>query len=294
MKIRKTGLNLFSYSSKINRPLILDGAMGSLLRRKYAPEGTLWMSYLNKTAPDEILKIHKSYINAGADIITTNTFRTNPLACVNSPFGAFSDLACQGVKIAIEAANGKNVLVAGSNAPAEDCYKAKREISYNKLASNHFNHINILADSGADLILNETLSHLDEIQIICRHCSDLNIPFIISLYLDENLRILSGEKLTDVVKLIRDFAPLAIGLNCIKTEVFNKINLNKIKYPWGAYLNCGTGKQTDDLIKKSLSPLQYLDEIKNMFNYSPAFVGACCGSTPGHIRKIKEYIDEKH
>jgi len=75
------GFNLFTFSRKINRPLLLDGAMGSLLQQKgVKSEGELWTSVANLKIPELVFTIHDSYIKAGADIITTNTFRTNPLA----------------------------------------------------------------------------------------------------------------------------------------------------------------------------------------------------------------------
>lgn len=289
-----SGLDIFTFAAKIKRPLILDGAMGTMLRRKYAPQGPLWMSYLNIDAPDAIYKIHRRYIKAGADIITTNTFRTNPAAFPSLKRSTHRDFVKAGVAIALEAAKGAKVLIAGSNPPAEDCYQKERTITSKALASNHRNHIDLLMDSGADFILNETLSHLDEIQIICNHCSKNKIPFIISFYFDEKLRLLSGEKLTEVIKIVKDYAPAAISFNCIKPVVFKKVNLKTLNYNWGAYLNCGTGAQIDDLIKNCILPEDYLSTLKNILPCSPSFVGACCGSTPEHIKKIKEYIDEKH
>jgi len=74
-------MNLFSLAKRINRPLILDGAMGSMLQSlNVKSKGSLWMSYANIEDPEKVYSIHKKYIDAGADIITTNTFRTNPAA----------------------------------------------------------------------------------------------------------------------------------------------------------------------------------------------------------------------
>lgn len=292
----RRALNVFSFAAMAKRPLILDGAMGSLLRAKHASSDSLWMSYLNIDAPEKVMNLHRKYIQAGADIITTNTFRTNPVA-FESFEGKINNslLVKKSVEIALEAADGYKVLVAGSNPPAEDCYKVERTISSKKLIANHHNHINLLIDSGVDFILNETQSHLDEIEIICKYCSENVIPFVISLYFNDDLRILSGEKMVEVISIIADYAPLAISFNCIKSELFTALlKKNKLKYNWGAYLNCGLGAHTEDKIKNCITPDEYLEQVKKMLPFSPSFVGACCGSTPLHIKKIKEFLDEKH
>jgi len=72
--------SLLDYYAKVNRPLILDGAMGSLLESYYSLDKVLWSSILNIYSPDKIIEIHKKYLDAGAEILTTNTFRTNPAA----------------------------------------------------------------------------------------------------------------------------------------------------------------------------------------------------------------------
>jgi homocysteine S-methyltransferase len=98
--------------------------MGSLLQQRgFKPDGPMWMSLLNLKNPEVIYKIHKEYISAGADIITTNTFRTNPAAVKDYSKLNIKSLVNKSVNIARRAANGLPIIVAGSNAPAEDCYR---------------------------------------------------------------------------------------------------------------------------------------------------------------------------
>ncbi len=126
--------NLFTFARKVNRPLLLDGAMGSLLQQKgVKSEGELWTSLANIKNPDLVYNIHKSYIDAGADIITTNTFRTNPVAVNSQGKIKFEKFVKASVQIAKDAAKDHNVLIAGSNAPAEDCYQIERKISRKEL-----------------------------------------------------------------------------------------------------------------------------------------------------------------
>ena len=293
----KNTINPFALSKRINRPLILDGAMGSMLQQSgLKSQGSMWMSLANIKHSDTVLEIHKKYIDAGADIITTNTFRTNPAAIKNyNQKLNVKKLVERSVKLAIEAADGLPVFIAGSNAPAEDCYQVNRKLTYKELQFNHYNHINFLMESGCHFILNETQSHFDEIKIICRYCLKNNIPYILSLFVNEKLNLLSGEKLSNVIKFILDFNPLAIGINCIRQETFMKFyKKEKFDYNWGVYLNCGSGEFTDDDITCGVSPINYIETIKNILLKAPSFIGACCGSTPNHIKGIKELLNENH
>lgn len=286
--------NYFLFAKRIKRPLLLDGANGSLLLKigiKFDP--AIWTSAANILSTEKVISVHKKYIKAGADIITTNTFRTNPIAVGNTNLSQIK-LVRSGVELAIEAGRDSNVLIAGSNPPAEDCYQRQRTISLKELKYNHHKHISQLVEYGSDFILNETQSHFDEIKITAEYCSFNDIPYVISLFYDQNLKILSGENLSAVIKYLNDFNSLAIGFNCISKNIFRK-TFPKItaKDSWGFYLNCGTGNFSDEKIICSVSPDDYLQTVKLLLDKNPSFIGACCGSTPDHILKLKNYFDEK-
>ena len=286
-------MNLFSFAKRINRPLILDGAIGSMLQSmNIKSKGSLWMSYANIEFPEKVYEVHKKYIDAGADIITTNTFRTNP-----SSLKGFSKIKPEkfvkdSVAIALKIKGNLSVLIAGSNAPAEDCYQEERTLSQKELADNHHRHIDLLISSGCDFILNETQSHLDEIKIICNYCRKENIPFVLSFFFNNDLKILSGENLFDAVKLVLDYEPLAIGFNCIMPGTFKKaLNELESNFNWGFYLNCGSGNYSDEIIKCSVPPKEYLKNVKSSLKRNPSFIGSCCGSSPAHIKEIKRLLD---
>ena len=285
-------LDIFNQAKATQRPLILDGAMGSLLQQKgFSGDSKLWMTNVNKESPETIVSIHSEYIKSGADIITTNSFRTNPAA-----FNFDIQRSKEEVKLAVDLAKSAKsngmVLIAGSNAPAEDCYQKERTISTNKLEINHSNHIDFLIDSDLDFILNETQSHWDEIEIICKQCYRNSIPFILSLYFQKDLVLLSGEPISDAINLAVDYGALAVGINCIAPEIFHKLlQKNIFSELWGFYLNCGAGKPEDEVIQCGISPENYLVTVQESLTNSPSFIGACCGSGFEHIRKIKDLLD---
>ncbi|MBV6421721.1 MAG: Homocysteine S-methyltransferase [Ignavibacteriaceae bacterium] len=288
--------NPFQNINQRNKPLLLDGAMGSYLQQKgYETDDVLWTAKLNLIQSDAIRNIHKDYIDAGADIITTNTFRTNPTALLKSGINDLSVYVSEAVSLAKQATEGKKVLIAGSNPPAEDCYQRARALTNNQLEMNHKQHIDLLIDNGVDFILNETQSHLDEIKIICQHCDGNAIPYVLSLYLDEKLKLLSGESFEFIISFLKEHNSLAIGINCISPELFTRI-VGSINLPenWGFYLNCGSGKPTDHIIHCGVSPDEYIKLVKESLQFHPSFIGACCGSSPKHIRKIRDFLDERY
>jgi homocysteine S-methyltransferase len=289
-------LNPFSLAVKVKRPLILDGAMGSFLHQKgYTPDTHLWFSHLNIDHPEAVKEIHSSYISAGADIITTNTFRTNPVAVSRQSKYNSTELVKEAVQIAREAAEGKTVFIAGSNPPAEDSYQAERRISKKDLQINHSKHIDLLIENGCHFVLNETQSHFDEIRIISRFCSDNDIPFIISLFYDENFRILSGENVFEVIRFVSDYDPLAIGVNCINPKLFKSFLIKlEIINCWGFYLNYGLGNITDIRLTDALPPVSVSEILLAGIHKNASFIGGCCGSGPEHIKFIRNLIYGNH
>jgi len=286
--------NIIQYHKQINRPLVLDGAIGSLLQQhQVIIDEHLWSSYANIVEPEKVIKIHNEYVNAGADIITTNTFRTNPLAFNNSSVKISNqDFVKRSIQLAQDAVgDNKNIFIAGSNPPAEDSYQNYRTTTLDEIIKNHKTHIDMLWENGVDFILNETQSHADEIKIICDHCSKNNIPFVVSLFVSSSGKILSGESVNEIIKYISNYNPIAIGINCVQPETFFNIlpEINSLKR-WGFYLNCGSGKYTDKEILEGVSPLDYLNIIKKNYNNSTFFIGSCCGSSPKHTTLIKEYL----
>ncbi len=285
--------NPFENDGKNFKPLLLDGAIGSYLQQRgFESDDVLWTTKINQSNPEAVIKTHKEYIEAGADIVTTNTFRTNPIALENSNIAELNLYVSEAVKLAKEAVAERKMLIAGSNAPAEDCYKKERTLSNKKLLMNHCKHIDSLVDNGVDFVLNETQSHLDELLVISEHCDKNRIPYVVSLYFDENLKILSGENLDSVLSFLKNTSALAIGLNCISPELFSHfMGSMEISTNWGFYINCGDGHPNDKVINCKIQPEEYLGYVKQSLVYHPSFIGSCCGSNPSHTKKIREYLD---
>jgi len=283
--------------NNVKRPLVLDGAMGTLLlSRGLEGDDVLWTSILNLYSPTEVEKVHKEYIEAGADIITTNTFRTNPAAVEQSNYQIeVKEFVKKSVSLALHASEGTDVLIAGSNAPAEDCYQKEITLPRHKIEYNHAKHIELLWENGVDFILNETHSHLSEIEFVSRFCDANRLPFVTSIFFDSDFKLLSGEPLKAAVETVLSYSPVAVSFNCIKPEHFKKYDWQSFRFPWGFYFNCGKSEHTEKEITGTLSPKEYVEQIEPLLTADKeiVFVGSCCGSTPQHTKAIKEFLYER-
>jgi methionine synthase I (cobalamin-dependent)/ADP-heptose:LPS heptosyltransferase len=291
--ILKERINPFKKARSIKRPLILDGAMGSVLQEKKLSSKTrVWSASANEDSSNKVISLHKDYIRAGADIITTNTFRTNPYTLLKEGLTDITEKVSKAVKLAKLAKGKSTTLIAGSNPPAEDCYQVERTISQKDLEWNHKVHIDTLMENGCDFIMNETQSHFDEIKFISKYCGQNNIPFVMNFFFIDKPKLLSGENLTDAIDYVLNYNPLAIGFNCITFDALSKVTERlKTDIDWGFYINCGSGNYTDKEIRCAIKPEEYANQVKHYLKLNLSFIGACCGSSPEHIKKLKALID---
>jgi S-methylmethionine-dependent homocysteine/selenocysteine methylase len=240
---------------------------------------------INHLHKDELIELYKDYISNGANVITSNTFSTNPISVESEnkleQCKKEIELAVEICKEVRASINNNDIIIAGSNSTAEECYTGIRKYTYDELVYNHTNNIDILAASGCDFVLNETHGHFEEIKIIVNHCEQRKIPYAISLYITKELKLLSGEDIGEVIRYIYPFNPIFIGFNCIALNTFrnayNKVPEIKEIKRLGLYLNCG------DLGINDIPVL--LNELKmdNLF-----LVGACCMSNPSYIKPIAD------
>lgn len=292
MKERK---DLLHIHKSVGRPLILDGAIGSLLQCKTKQrKSPLWSSMLNLTAPDLVCNLHREYISHGAEIITTNTFRTNPVALEKAGvLDNAENIVKKSIEIVFQAFEQEETetLIAGANPPAEDSYQKERTLSPSKIEYNHKKHIELLWENGCDFILNETQSHFDEIKIISKFCRNNRIPYVISLFFTPELRILSGEMLVDVIDSLHEYSPDVISINCIGKNEFSKVKFHSyFREIKGLYLNVGSGNYNDEHIACGINPEEYLKIISSINSKNFIFIGSCCGSGPNHTKLLKDYF----
>ena len=285
--------------------IVLDGGIGRHLEKIGAPFGQPEWSALSLIQdPDFVFRAHHDFINAGADVITTNSYAIVPFHIGNKRFvNEGKDLLNRAGEIAREAANShkKEVKIAASIPPVFGSYKPHVFDSEKSIPILEIFKNNLI--QYCDLILAETLSCIDEIETIQDVFGDCNMPFWMSLTIEDEYKTLpklrSGEEIVTALGKI-DFNKISSVLfNCSQPEVMTKaVTVAKDVIPKniniGVYANAfqpiKTGqKDANSLIRgtrKELTPQKYLDFVKEWNEIGIDIVGGCCGIGPEHIKKI--------
>ncbi len=283
-----------------NNVTLLDGAMGTeLTRRGIDTTLPLWSAHALISAPDAVRQIHADYIAAGAQIVTTNTFRTNvrALAKANLQHRAreLTLLAAQLARDAIAQVHpAQEALVAGSIAPVEDCYTPELAPDADTLLAEHSVLARNLADAGCDLILIETMNTIREATAAAHAAHLTGKPIWISFTLGADHHLLSGESLRDAVRAIASFAPQAVLVNCIPVaQVSGALAelcaaVADLRVPFGAYGNVGhVNDEVGWTLTDAVSPVAYAQAAVEWRALGAGIIGGCCGTTPEHIRALK-------
>ena len=277
-------------------PLILDGAMGTELQRRGIDTGLpLWSANALMVHPEVILRIHKEYIEAGADVITTNTFRTTrrTLLHANLP-----DRSLQLTKTAVTLANqarksfpAREILVAGSVAPLEDCYRPDLVPSDNELHDEHAELADRLADGDVDFILLETMNTIREALAACRAATATGKEVVVSFICNEEGKLLSGESLYDAVKSVSGLSPTAVSVNCVSPRHMKQA-IGELKratqLPFGLYGNVGLPESDKHGWEFTYDVLEdeYVRSALEWCREGASIIGGCCGTTPSYIHAL--------
>ncbi len=281
--------------------IVLDSAMGTELQARGADISLpLWSAKALLEKPDTVRQIHIDNIDAGADIITANTFRTQRRTIEKAGYKNENNdytetarlLTFSAAELAKDAVmiTRDEVLVAGSIAPLEDCYKPELAPDTDTLCTEHYEHAVNLRDAGVDLLLPETMNNVREISAVLNQIHKTGKEYMISMICRNNKELLSGELIMDAVNIIEKFSPSAILANCIHPSLAESV-ISAIKSltgrPVGVYANIADplgGKS--DKFKPDISPAEYFDYASKWKRMGAVIIGGCCGTTPEYIRKI--------
>jgi methionine synthase / methylenetetrahydrofolate reductase (NADH) len=268
--------------------VVFDGAMGTELYRRGYFVNTCYEG-LNLSSPDVIREIHHAYADAGADILTTNTFGAN--ANKLSRFGMVDQVAeinRRGVELAREFA-GDSTLVAGSVGPLGEARKKDHARAPEILAE----QIKALVEAGADFILFETVPTLRDAEYALKAIALVpDIPYVISFMVDRELESMNGEPMARGLALC-DAAtrrPEAVGMNCCigaeaMLEALEKAR-DICQYPIIVQPNAGMPKQVNDRMLYMCNPEYITTYAMRYIELGAQGVGGCCGTGPEHIADI--------
>ncbi|RUM90562.1 MAG: homocysteine methyltransferase [Thermovibrio sp.] len=273
---------------------VLDGAMGTMLMKKgmdvnYAPE------LLNVKHPEVLMEIHNEYIEAGADIIETNTFGSNRIKL--SHYGLedrVKELTEAGVRLAKEASRGR-VLVALSVGPTGVFVEPVGDYSFDEIKDVFKEQIEAGAEAGADLILIETMSDTKEAKAAVVAAQEVcDLPVLVSMTYQEDGRTLLGTPPEVSAAIFEGFNVSAVGANCsLGPESFVDLvrrMASVTETPIVVYANAGLPVLKDGKTIYPEPPNIFGEYAVKLVEAGANIVGGCCGTTPEHIRAIKEAV----
>lgn len=302
------------------RILVLDGAMGTLLQKRALKEQDFasgvfinWAvplkgnyDILNITRPDVIADIHQQYIDAGADIITTNTFNSNRISQSDYQCEKFAhQLAYEGAKIAKGVAgkcSERKVWVAGSVGPMNKSLTmdaSGESTDFTLFADAYYEQVKALVEGGVDLLLLETCYDALNCNAALHAISQLEkelgamVPVMVSVTVNNHsARTFTGQTLEEIYASIQHYPILSFGVNCsfgvanmhpIIERIASQIPKYISFYPNAGLPNAmGEYQDTPDFIASHIKAMAK-DGLLNI-------VGGCCGTTPQHIQKIAQSI----
>ena len=312
-----------SFLTQLNsgRALALDGAMGTELERRGVDMSLpLWSARALIVAPETVRQAHQDYLAAGADLLTTNTFRTHRRTLTRAGLGQrtreLTQLAVQLARDAIaQSGRAWRPYLAGSMSPLEDCYSPSLVPSDDDLRAEHLEIAQDLAGAGCDLLLVETMNTIREAVIATEAAQSTGLPVCVSFVVGPNgrppdtcpasaerckgqvstpvsaaepIRLLSGESITAAALALRELKPAAIMVNCVPLAC-SEPAVEELRAAWpgaiGLYANID---RTDDA-----PPAVYAQHARRWIERGARIVGGCCGTSPAHIAAVRAQVDEE-
>jgi homocysteine S-methyltransferase len=277
-------------------PLLCDGAMGTLL---YAKGIFINRSYdeLNLSQPDLIRGIHHEYLQAGAEIIETNTFGGNSFRLAqHSLADKVRDINRAGVRIAREAAKSFDVWVAGSVGPLGIRIEPLGKTSFQEARDAFRQQIEVLVEGGVDLLILETFGYLEEIHQAMLAARDVtaSLPLVAQVTIDEDGNCLDGSDPQTFVPKLVEWGADVIGCNCSVGPVAMLDAMERVRaatsLPLAAQPNAGIPRSVDGRNIYLCSPEYMASYARKFVAAGVRLVGGCCGTTPEHIRVMKSAL----
>ena len=275
-----------------NNVLVADGAMGTIL---YSEGLDTCPEAYNLTHPNKVERIHRSYIEAGADVIQTNTYGANFEKL--KVFGLehkVKEIHKAAVQIAKRAAN-KETFILGTVGGFRGI--KQEDLSLSTIQYHTDNQIDTLIEEGVDGLLFETYYDLDELtSVITATRQKYDIPIIAQLTASNTNYLVDGTEINEALKQLVECGANVVGLNCHHGPHHMQRSFSHIELPEDAYLSCYPNASLLDIenseFKYSDNAKYFGDVAQELINEGVRLIGGCCGTTPEHISYIKESVKD--
>ena len=281
----------------VEQILIFDGAMGTMLQQRGLAPGQS-PEELNLTMPDVVESVHRDYLQAGADIVITNTFGGSRLKLQEYHLEKqVKEINRRAIEIAraacVKAGHGQ---VAASLGPTGHFVSPVGDTSFDEMYAIYREQADAIATAQPDYFLLETFSDLGEIRaalLACLDAGERKIPIICSMTYT-NGRTLTGVSPAVAAVTLEAMGAAVIGCNCsggpdelqqVVAELARYTELPLVVQP-----NAGLPLLVDGKVQYPLKAKEFAEAMQRFLPYEVAFMGGCCGTTPQHIACLKEAV----
>lgn len=272
-----------------DRHLFFDGAMGSMLQQ-YGLDTGEPSDMQNLLNGKVVTEIHKKYIEAGANVLTANTFGTYSLHYDN--VDEIIEAGVNHIKEAIKQSNvdtANPILMALDMGPTGQLIEPYGDMTFEECYNVFLQSVKAGVKAGVDLILIETMMDLTEMKAAVQAAKTSNLPVIATMTYDKNGKTMMGTDLKDMAEMLEDLQVDALGMNCgFGPEIYENLlpSLSAVtKLPILVQPNAGLPELVDGKAHYSMDPKTFAGHMKIMSRHAK-LLGGCCGTTPDHIKEL--------
>jgi 5-methyltetrahydrofolate--homocysteine methyltransferase len=280
-----------------NKPVLFDGATGTEYQRRGLPVGAAPEIWVMEN-PDAVKDVHRTYVAAGAQVIETCTFGATKrrLEASDVPYSV-ADVTRTAVALAKEAVAGK-ALVAGSVGPFGGILEPYGEVTVGEVEELFAEQMSVLVESGADIVLIETMISLSEAIVALRTAKSVGASTVgVTMTFEmtgSEPRTSFGESVQDVVKALTEEGATFIGANCGAGFELMRIVARSFrtesKIPVLIQTNAGIPSVEKGLIVYPEQAASFGRFVKELTDLGIDMIGGCCGTTPEHIAEAAKNI----
>jgi methionine synthase I (cobalamin-dependent)/5,10-methylenetetrahydrofolate reductase len=292
------------------RPLLCDGAMGTLLYARGIPYEQCFDA-LNLCQPELIGGIHREYINAGAEVVETNSFGANRIRLAHHNLeDKVRQINHRAARLVQEARDitGKPVFIAGAVGPTGLPLQAPDERRLQELRAIFREQIEGLQEGGADLLILETFTSLAELRQAVLAAQEIGgLPIVAQMSFDEDGHTLSGQSAARVAVVLSDLGVDVIGANCsvgpaATLDVLQEMLAQSQRETdeiqparlFSAQPNAGLPTRIGNRFFYVATPDYFADYARRFAQVGVRLIGGCCGTTPRHIAAMRQALDEQY
>jgi homocysteine S-methyltransferase len=281
------------------RPLLVDGAMGTMLFARGAG-GEQCLEQLVLTRPAWVAEIHQAYASAGADIIKTHTFGANRARLAAFGLGdSVRELNFKAVKLVrdVREVAGRSLFIAGDVGPLGKRLAPDGPLTREEADTIFREQIVVLWEAGADLLLFETFTALDEMEVAIRAARSLcDLPIVASLTYSQDGYTTDGFTPADAARSLGAAGADVLGANCTVGPValLETVQVLHSAAPSAALIampNAGFPERVEGRLMYPASPEYFARFVPAFLEQGARLVGGCCGTTPMHTREMRTALD---